>query len=127
MLLDTDAGKAFNQEPEACWECFSCVKACPRGAVAVRAYADFAPLGGACVPSTSAGYIDWTVRFRNGEAKHFRFPTRTTPEGSITPPSGPPEAGDLEDSLLCTEQSLPVPAGVPDQPRVAGNPGPRGL
>jgi adenylylsulfate reductase subunit B len=125
MLSDTDAGKAFNQEPEACWECYSCVKACPHGAVAVRAYADFAPLGGACIPVMSAGYIAWTVQFRNGESKHFRFPVRTTPEGSIKPLRGLPEPGNLDDSLLCTECSLPVPAGIPAGTRRGGDPGGR--
>jgi adenylylsulfate reductase subunit B len=115
MLLDPDEGKAFNQEPDACWECFSCVKACPSGAVAVRTYADFAPLGGSCVPATSAGIINWTVSFRNGESKHFRFPVRTTPEDSITPLKGLRESDDLENSLLCTERSLPVPASIPDE------------
>ncbi|MDR2124125.1 MAG: adenylyl-sulfate reductase subunit beta [Desulfovibrio sp.] len=125
MLTDPDAGKAFNQEPEACWECYSCVKACPHGAVAVRAYADFAPLGGACVPVMSAGFIAWTVRFRNGESKHFRFPVRTTPEGSIKPLRGLPEPGNLDDSLLCTECSLPVPAAVSDEACGDGGPGGR--
>jgi adenylylsulfate reductase subunit B len=114
MLLDPDARKAFNQEPDACWECYACVKACPSGAVAVRTYADFAPLGGACIPSTSPGFIDWTVQFRNGESKHFRFPARTTPEGSVKPLKGLQEPGNLDDSLLCTECSLPVPAELAD-------------
>ena len=31
--FNKDHGMAFNQEPDACWECFSCVKACPQGAI----------------------------------------------------------------------------------------------
>jgi adenylylsulfate reductase subunit B len=27
----------------------------------------------------------WTIKFRNGTTKRFKFPIRTTPEGSIDP------------------------------------------
>ena len=27
-----------------CWECYSCVKACPQNAIDARGYADFAPM-----------------------------------------------------------------------------------
>lgn len=109
MLLDPQAGKAFNLEPAACWECYACVKICPRGAIGVRPYADIAPMGGACVPQRSAGAIRWTVTFRNGHVKRFAFPTRTTARGEIRPYAGQPEPGDLENELLCTERTLAVP------------------
>ncbi|HHH40358.1 MAG TPA: 4Fe-4S dicluster domain-containing protein, partial [Sedimenticola sp.] len=38
MKLDMDgsltghAMKSFNQEPDQCWECYSCVKICPQNA-----------------------------------------------------------------------------------------------
>jgi adenosine phosphosulfate reductase beta subunit len=38
MVLDAEAMKAYNQEPEFCWECFSCVKICPQQAIDVRGY-----------------------------------------------------------------------------------------
>jgi adenylylsulfate reductase subunit B len=52
MKLDRDgsetghAMRAFNQEPEQCWECYSCVKICPQQAIEARHYADVVPLGG---------------------------------------------------------------------------------
>ena len=45
MVLDPNAMKAYNQEPDQCWECFSCVKICPTQAIEVRGYADFVPAG----------------------------------------------------------------------------------
>jgi adenylylsulfate reductase subunit B len=45
MVLEPNAMKAYNQEPDQCWECFSCVKICPTQAIEVRGYADFVPLG----------------------------------------------------------------------------------
>jgi adenylylsulfate reductase subunit B len=39
----------------------------------------------------------WTIRFRNGNMKRFKFPIRTTAEGSADPQAGCPAAdsGDL--------------------------------
>ena len=88
MKLDIDgsetghAMKAWNQEPEQCWECYACVKICPRQAVEVRHYADVVPLGASVQPLQSADSVSWTIKFRNGIVKHFEFPIRTTPEGS---------------------------------------------
>jgi adenylylsulfate reductase subunit B len=35
--------------------------------------------------------IMWTIKFRNGALKRFKFPIRTTAEGSIDPYSGKSE------------------------------------
>ena len=45
MHIDKTTRRAYNIEPNMCWECYSCVKACPQNAIDVRGYADFAPLG----------------------------------------------------------------------------------
>jgi len=31
MILDPEEMRAYNQEPDACWECYSCVKNLPPG------------------------------------------------------------------------------------------------
>ncbi len=112
MILDPEEMKAYNQEPDACWECYSCVKICPQGAISARPYADFCPMGGTCIPLRSADSIMWTVQFRNGNVKRFKFPIRTTPEGSIKPYDGRPEGDSLDDERLFTEASLPAPKEV---------------
>jgi adenylylsulfate reductase subunit B len=91
MRLDKDgsetghAMKAYNQEPEQCWECYSCVKICPQQAIECRHYADVVPLGAQVQPLRGSESIMWTIKFRNGNLKRFKFPTRTTPEGSADP------------------------------------------
>ena len=45
MHIDNTYRRAYNIEPNMCWECYSCVKACPQNAIDCRGYADFAPLG----------------------------------------------------------------------------------
>jgi adenylylsulfate reductase subunit B len=104
MVLNKETMKAFNRAPEMCWECYNCVKICPQQAVDVRGYADFVPLGASAVPLRSSDSIMWTVKFRNGTIKRFKFPIRTTPEGSAVPDGGW-ETGtdDLKSHILFSE------------------------
>ena len=110
MKLDVARMKAYNQEPEQRWECQCCVKACPRQAIEVRPGADFVPMGGAVIPLHTDNAIMWTIKFRDGEVKRFKFRVRTTPVGSIDPYGNKPAAGNLKDQLLFTEagRTLPV-------------------
>ncbi|HDZ78851.1 MAG TPA: adenylyl-sulfate reductase subunit beta, partial [Gammaproteobacteria bacterium] len=90
------AMKAYNQEPEQCWECYSCIKICPQNAIECRSYADITPLGGMVQPLRGSDAIMWTIKFRNGNMKRFKFPIRTTAEGSTDPFAGLPEPVDAE-------------------------------
>ncbi|MGQ9687234.1 MAG: adenylyl-sulfate reductase subunit beta [Desulfobaccales bacterium] len=100
MVLDHEKKKAYNQEPDQCWECFNCVKICPQQAIEVRHYADIMPLGSSTFPLRGTDNIMWTIKFRDGKTvKRFKFPIRTTPEGSIDPFKGktkPSNAADLK-------------------------------
>jgi adenylylsulfate reductase subunit B len=53
--------------------------------------------------------IMWTIKFRDGEVKRFKFPNRTTPVGSIDPYANKPPAGDLNSQLLFTEADKKLP------------------
>jgi adenylylsulfate reductase subunit B len=108
MVLNKEEMKAYNQEPDACWECYSCVKICPQGAIAVRGYNDFVPMGGLVHPMRSSDSIMWTVKFRNGNLKRFKFPIRTTAEGASNAYSDL-KGVSLDDELLSTEKQLPTP------------------
>jgi adenylylsulfate reductase subunit B len=111
MVLNTDTMKAYNREPDMCWECYNCVKICPTQAVDVRGYADFVPMGASVVPLRSTDSIMWTVKFRNGTLKRFKFPIRTTAEGKAEPSGGFAEADDLQGPMLSTEpEALGLPA-----------------
>ena len=109
MKLDTVRMKAFNQEPEQCWECQCCTKVCPHHAIEVRPYADFVPMGGAAIPVRSDKEITWTIKFRDGEVKKFTFPVRTTAPGSVDPYGGKPAPGDIKSELLFTEAGKTLP------------------
>ena len=104
MVLDKETMKAWNQEPEMCWECYNCVKICPVDAVEVRGYADFVPMGANVTPMRGTEDIMWTVKFRSGQIKRFKFPIRTTVEGSAVPDGGfASGTDDLSSPLLFTQ------------------------
>jgi len=104
MLLDKSNNKAYNRSPEMCWECYNCVKICPTQAIEIRGYADFMPLGGIVQPLRSSDSILWSVKFRSGAVKRFKFPNRTIPEGSAVPDAGfSTNSQDLKSNVLRTE------------------------
>ena len=87
MHIDKTYRRAYNIEPDMCWECFSCVKACPHNAIDVRGYADFAPLGSSVrvIRDEEKGTIAWKIKFRNGKEKNFLSPITTKPWGTCIP------------------------------------------
>lgn len=111
MYLDQEKMKALNQEPDQCWECYSCIKICPQQAIEARPYADFVPMGGTSIPMRSSDSIMWTIKFRDGKIKRFKFPIRTTPEGSIKAYDGlpEPEDADIGSPNLFTEPGVDLP------------------
>jgi adenylylsulfate reductase subunit B len=87
MHIDPVYRRAYNIEPDMCWECYSCVKACPQNAIDVRGYADFAPLGHSVRVrrEEEKGTISWRVKFRDGTEKNFLSPISTKPWGKCIP------------------------------------------
>jgi adenylylsulfate reductase, subunit B len=87
MHIDPTTRRAYNIEPNMCWECFSCVKACPHDAIDARGYADFAPLGHSVrvKRDEERGTIAWRIKFRDGREKNFLSPITTKPWGKHIP------------------------------------------
>jgi len=104
MVLNTETMKAYNRDPQMCWECYNCIKICPAEAMDCRGYADFVPMGASVIPLRGSEDIMWTIKFRNGMLKRFKFPIRTTPEGTAEPLGGFDEGpGDLNGLDLMSE------------------------
>ena len=104
MHIDKTYRRAYNIEPSMCWECFSCVKACPQNAIDVRGYADFAPLGHSVrvQRDEQKGTIAWKIKFRNGTEKNFLSPITTKPWGTAIPKLAdvPGPSQEMRDSQL---------------------------
>jgi adenylylsulfate reductase subunit B len=123
MHIDTTYRRALNIEPNMCWECYACVKACPQNAIDVRGYADFAPLGHSvrALREEHKGTISWKIKFRDGREKEFVSPIRTTPWGSIRSPSDyeAPSPNSLKAQELAHEPEAlhidKLPALTPDK------------
>ena len=105
MHIDKTVRRAYNIEPNMCWECFSCVKACPHHAIDVRGYADFAPLGHSVRVDRDEekGTIAWRIKFRNGKKDlELLAPITTKPWGKFIPKlaevAGPTDS--MRNSLL---------------------------
>ena len=111
MVLNKETMKAHNQDPQMCWECYSCVKICPTQAIEVRGYADFVPLGASATALRSTEDILWTIQFRDKaiKPKRFKFPIRRdVEEGKAQPFDHYPTADeDLNSPTLMCE-----PAGL---------------
>ena len=118
MHIDKTYRRAFNVEPNMCWECYSCVKACPQNAIDVRGYTDFAPLGHSVRVLREEGKntISWRLKFRNGEEKNFVSPIRTTAWGSIKGPAEyelPSQAAFRSEELSHEPTALNIDGGLP--------------
>jgi adenylylsulfate reductase subunit B len=120
MTLNRETMKAYNRDLTMCWECYNCVKICPNQAIEIRGYADFVPLGATVTPLRSTDSIMWTVKFRNGTLKRFKFPIRTTPEGKAVPAGKFEADGDLNSAALFTE---PASLGLPEVFSLGNKPG----
>ena len=105
MHIDKVTRRAYNIEPNMCWECYSCVKACPHHAIDVRGYADFAPLGHSVRVDRDEekGVISWRIKFRNGEKDmNLLAPITTKPWGKHIPKLAdvPGPSKEMRDSQL---------------------------
>ena len=119
MHIDKTYRRAMNIEPNMCWECYSCVKACPQNAIDARGYADFAPMGHSVrvLREEEKGTISWKIKFRNGEVKDFVSPITTQPWGEKIPKLAElaePTQEEVDSQLLCYEpDALNIERGLP--------------
>ena len=104
MHIDPTYRRAYNIEPDMCWQCYSCVKACPQNAIDVRGYADFAPLGHSVRVNREEdkGTISWRIKYRDGTEKSFVSPITTKPWGTGIPKlaNEPEPSQEMRDSQL---------------------------
>ena len=120
MHIDKITRRAVNIEPNMCWECYACVKACPQDAIDVRGYADFAPMGHSVrlLREEEKGTLSWKIKFRDGKEKNFTSPITTKPWGKHIPKLAELELPDneaLNSQLLCFEpEALNIDTGLPE-------------
>jgi len=119
MHIDKTYRRAVNIEPNMCWECYACIKACPQNAIDCRGYSDFTPLGSSVRVrrEEEKGTISWKIKFRDGREKNFVSPITTKPWGEAIPRLADlpvPSEEELNSQLLCFEpDALNIEGGLP--------------
>ena len=75
MTLDA-SGKAICREMRDCWDCMSCTKVCPKGAIETRVPYQLGYHGASLTPMMGTNSITWTSVDINGQVERFRVKTR---------------------------------------------------
>ncbi|HUW63353.1 MAG TPA: 4Fe-4S binding protein [Spirochaetia bacterium] len=76
MALDTGSGKAYCRSERDCWDCMSCVKSCPHGAIETRLPYQLGYYPAKLIPLVGSNKISWTVVDIHGKVERFTFKTR---------------------------------------------------
>jgi adenylylsulfate reductase, subunit B len=75
MAIDNDTGKAYIRNPEECWDCMACVKACPYQALETSLPYQLANYKATLKPRVYKDKIVWKLRDINGVEEVFDIPT----------------------------------------------------
>ncbi len=75
MALDAVIGKAYIRDPRDCWDCMSCVKLCPHGALETRLPFQLANFGASLRPKVARDRIVWTLTDAAGNTEEFVIKT----------------------------------------------------
>ncbi|MBP3730897.1 MAG: 4Fe-4S binding protein [Mailhella sp.] len=78
MLVSAQTGKAICRNPRECWDCMSCVKACPRGALETKMPYQLGYFKATLRPYVGKNFITWKCRDINGNEQTFKSVNRTT-------------------------------------------------
>lgn len=75
MALDEATGKAYIRDPRDCWDCMSCVKLCPHGALETRLPFQLANYGGSLRPKMARDRITWILTDPAGNTEEYVIKT----------------------------------------------------
>jgi adenylylsulfate reductase, subunit B len=80
-LFYRDNGQACLREPADCWDCFACVKACPRAALSVELPFQISEARNRLYARQRGEHIIWNLCERQGKViAEFRIRNRQAPE-----------------------------------------------
>ncbi len=75
MTLNEDK-KAICRATRDCWDCMSCTKICPVGAIETTIPYQLGYHGAKLIPMVGTNSITWTSQDIHGNVERFRFKTR---------------------------------------------------
>lgn len=77
MAVSSRTGRAFCRATNECWDCMSCIKACPRGALTLRLPYQLGYYGASLKPFMGKNSITWKCRDIYGRETTYRYQNRT--------------------------------------------------
>lgn len=77
MAVSPETGKAYCRAATECWDCMSCVKACPAGALETRLPYQLGYFGARLRPIMGRTSITWKCRDIHGNESVYTFTNRT--------------------------------------------------
>jgi adenylylsulfate reductase subunit B len=75
-LMEVKEGKAFCRSRRDCWDCMSCVKACPVQALEIRIPYQLGYYPAKLIPVMKEKEISWSVTDINGKEEKFIIKVR---------------------------------------------------
>jgi len=76
MAFNPETGKAYLRASRDCWDCMSCVKVCPRGALEIRIPYQLGYHKASLRPIMGKNKITWKCRDIFGKEATYSFETR---------------------------------------------------
>ena len=80
MAVDVASGKAYCRNPRDCWDCMSCVKACPNGALATRMPYQLGYFKASLRPVMGKDVITWKCVDIYGKERTYKYRNRIIPD-----------------------------------------------
>ena len=94
-LFYRDGSSACLREPADCWDCFACVKACPRAALSVELPFQISEARHRLYARQRGEHIIWNLRERQGAViAHYRLRNRQKPEAQPQEPPATDKKGN---------------------------------
>ncbi len=76
MAVSPATGKAYCRAPRDCWDCMSCVKVCPSGALETKMPYQLGYFSARLRPILGKDAIIWKCRDINGREQTYRYVNR---------------------------------------------------
>ena len=76
MMLNPETGKVCLRSPRDCWDCMSCIKVCPAGALEIKIPYQLGYHKARLKPIMGKNRITWKCRDINGKETTFSFENR---------------------------------------------------
>lgn len=76
MAFNHKIGKVFLRSPRDCWDCMSCIKACPRNALEIKIPYQLGYYKASLKPVVGKNTVTWKCRDINDKETLFHFENR---------------------------------------------------